>query len=442
LTASAPALSAIAPHELRAALGLRVDGKVTRVVGLLVEGTCPGAAVGDMVRIGETPGVLAEVVGLREGRVSMIALGDLRGIRGGSRVRHEGHAAAIPCGDGLLGRVIDARGLPLDEDAGPIAGPFVHRPLYADPPPPLQRAAIDQPLHLGIRAIDGLLTLGRGQRIGIMAGAGVGKSSLLAMIARSAAADVFVLALIGERGREVVEFLEHVLTPQARRRTVVVAVTSDRSPLERMRGAFVATAVAEHFAAGGKDVVLMMDSLTRFAMAQREIGLSLGEPPATRGYTPSVFALLPRLLERAGRRRDAGSITGIYTVLVEGDDPNDPVGDAARSILDGHVVLSRQLAGRGHFPAIDVLPSISRVADRVLQPAHADLARQLRALIATIRDAEELQQMGALVPGADAALDRALQRRKDVDGFLRQSVGESTPFPESLRRIAQLVNGT
>lgn len=437
-----PPLSCIDVEALDRALEPRPHGFVEDVVGLLIEGQCPGAAVGDLVSIaGGGRQIPAEVVGLRRGRVLLVALGDVRGVSSGSRITHLGVAASVACGEGLLGRVVDGRGEPIDDGGRPLQGARTLRPIYADPPGPLERRIIDQPLSVGIRVLDGLLTFGRGQRVGIMAGAGVGKSTLMGQIAQHATAQVNVIALIGERGREVGEFLHHTLSPEALARTVVVAATSDQSPLERMRGAFVATAIAEHFAAAGRDVLLMMDSLTRFSMAQRELGLSMGEPPATRGYTPSVFAQLPRLLERAGQFGAQGSITGIYTVLVEGDDMNDPIGDAARSILDGHIVLSRDLAARGHYPAVDALPSISRVMSAVVDERHQALARAFRARLAKIREAEELAQIGAYVPGADAELDRALQSREHVNAFLRQGPGSPSTIEQTVTLMAQVLEG-
>jgi len=430
-------LSSIDPGSLRKRLAVRALGRVAAVVGLVVEGSCPAAAIGDLVEIRRAHGgpVTGEVIGLRDGRALVIPLGDVRGIAIGDAMVHLGMAAEVACSDALLGRAIDGRGLPID-DGPAIRGPLHARRLYADAPPALRRAAITHALPVGIRAIDGPLTLGRGQRIGIMAGAGVGKSRLLADVVASAQADVVVVALVGERGREVGDFLERTLTPAARARSVAVVATSDQSPLLRMRGAFVATAVAEHFCSEGKDVLLVMDSLTRFAMAQRELGLSVGEPPATRGYTPSVFALLPRLLERAGRFAGAGSITGIYTVLAEGDDLADPVADAARSILDGHIVLSRALASRGHFPAIDVLASVSRVVDAVVPRERLLAAQALRRLLADLAEAEELVALGAHVPGAVPALDRALARKPELLEFLRQGLGAPTGFDEAGRRMA------
>ncbi len=426
--------------QLRRALALRPEGRVEEVVGLVVEGTCPQAAVGDLIEVrGHGHRVYAEVIGLRRGRVLAIPLGEVRGIAIGDAIIHRNVAATVACGESLLGRAIDATGRPIDHGA-PLGGDLLPRAIYGVPPPALSRRPIEEALSTGLRAIDGPLTLGRGQRVGIMAGAGVGKSRLLADLVGGATADVVVVALIGERGREVGEFLERTLTPQARARSVAVVATSDQSPLLRMRGAFVATAVAEHFAAHGADVLLVMDSLTRFAMAQREIGLAVGEPPATRGYTPSVFAMLPRLLERAGRFQ-RGSVTGVYTVLVEGDDLGDPVGDSARSILDGHIVLSRSLAGRGHFPAIDVLASVSRVQDQVVSQRRAALSAGLRRLIAELTEAEELVAIGAHVPGASPAIDGALARRSAIHEFLRQAPATRSDSAEIEGLMAKLVEG-
>ncbi|TPV95480.1 MAG: FliI/YscN family ATPase [Myxococcales bacterium FL481] len=434
-----PPLSHIDPAALKDALRPRAAGHVSGVVGLLAEGYCPGAAVGDLVEIhSERRRITAEVVGLRDGKMLMVGLDDLRGIGLGARIEHRGLAASVSCSPHLLGRVLDARGAVLDRANGPIAGPFEWRPIYAPAPGPFERRLIDEPLPVGIRVVDGLLTLGQGQRIGIMAGAGVGKSTLIGSMARHTAADVIVIGLIGERGREVMEFLERTLPQEARARCVTVVATSERSPLERTRGAFVATSIAEYFAGSGRSVLLLIDSVTRFAMAQRELGLSMGEPPATRGYTPSVFAMLPRLLERAGRFRRGGSITGIYTVLVEGDDLNDPVGDAARSILDGHLVLSRDLAAVGHFPAVDVLASISRVASTVCSPPHVDAARRVRRIIARIAEGQELRQIGAYVAGADPELDRALALRPAMDTFCQQGDAEATAFADTVRAMGQL----
>jgi len=426
-------------RELEALNPVRVSGRVSNVIGLVVEATGPGAPVGSLCAIesawggaGEIP---AEVVGFRAGRLLLMPLGDLAGVAPGGRVTLVRERPLVRVGAHLLGRVVDGLGEPLDR-GGPLAGgeqiPLVGRPLN-----PLERPPIREPLDLGVRAINALLTCGRGQRLGIFAGSGVGKSALLGMIARYTRAQVNVIALVGERGREVREFLERDLG-DALRHSVVVVATADQPPLVRLRGAMLACAVAEWFRDRGQDVLLMMDSLTRLAMAQREIGLSVGEPPASRGYTPSVFALLPRLLERAGRT-EAGSITGVYTVLVDGDDMNEPIADAARSLLDGHVVLSRRLAGEGHFPAIDVLESISRVMLEVTAPEQQVRAARVRAWLATYREAEDLIQIGAYQRGANAAVDEAVARRPAIAGFLRQALSEPASLEDADAALAALV---
>jgi flagellum-specific ATP synthase len=336
----------------------------------------------------------------------------------------------------LLGRVIDAMGKPIDN--GPLPEQESDMPLYALPAGPMERDPIEQPLDLGVRAINGLLTCGLGQRMGIMAGSGVGKSTLLGMIAQNTKADVNVIALIGERGREVREFIERDLGPEGLSRSVVVVATSDQSPLLRMRGAFVATTVAEYFCSRGQNVLLMMDSVTRFAMAMREVGLAIGEPPTTKGYTPSVFATLPKLLERAGRFRDSGSITGLYTVLVEGDDMNEPIADAVRSILDGHIVLSRRLAAKNHYPCIDILHSASRVMNAVVEPEHQHIAGRLREILATYQEAEDLINIGAYKKGSNSRIDEALSHIEGVTGFLRQQIDESVDLPDTLAQLKAL----
>ena len=426
-------------RELEALNPVRVSGRVSNVIGLVVEASGPGAPVGSLCAIesawggaGEIP---AEVVGFRAGRLLLMPLGDLAGVAPGGRVTLVRERPLVRVGAHLLGRVVDGLGEPLDR-GGPLAGgeqiPLVGRPLN-----PLERPPIREPLDHGVRAINALLTCGRGQRLGIFAGSGVGKSALLGMIARYTRAQVNVIALVGERGREVREFLERDLG-DALRHSVVVVATADQPPLVRLRGAMLACAVAEWFRDRGQDVLLMMDSLTRLAMAQREIGLSVGEPPASRGYTPSVFALLPRLLERAGRT-EAGSITGVYTVLVDGDDMNEPIADAARSLLDGHVVLSRRLAGEGHFPAIDVLESISRVMLEVTAPEQQVRAARVRAWLATYREAEDLIQIGAYQRGANAAVDEAVARRPAIAGFLRQALSEPASLEDADAALAALV---
>jgi flagellum-specific ATP synthase len=426
-----------ARRELAELNPVRVSGRITDVIGLVVEATGPGAPLGSLCHIvGPGEAVIpAEVVGFRTGRVLLMPLGDLAGVAPGSRVVLVRERPIVRVGDGMLGRVIDGLGRPLD-GRGPIELEEEY-PIYGHRLNPLARPPIREPLDLGIRAINALLTCGRGQRLGILAGSGVGKSALLGMMARYTRAEVNVIGLIGERGREVREFVERDLG-EGLSRSVVVAATSDQPPLVRIRGAFLATTIAEHFRDQGSDVLLMMDSLTRVAMAQREVGLSVGEPPSARGYTPSVFALMPRLLERAGRGLE-GSITGLYTVLVEGDDMNEPIADTARSLLDGHVVLSRRLASDGHYPAIDVLGSISRVMLDIVPPEHQACAGRVRAWLATHRDAEDLINIGAYVRGANQAIDEAVTRLPAVTRFLRQPLNEPSTLGDSLDDLKRLV---
>lgn len=418
---------------------IQVSGKITQIVGLVVEGYCPAATVGTLCELIPRDGgipIPAEVVGFRDSRALLMPLGELRGLGPGSRIRVVSNSATLPVGRELLGRVINAMGQPIDD--GPLPVRETDMPLYALPAGPMERDTIDCPLDLGIRAINGLLTCGQGQRMGIMAGSGVGKSTLLGMIAQNTQADVNVIALIGERGREVREFIERDLGAEGLARSVVVVATSDQSPLLRMRGAFVATTVAEYFSSQGLNVLLMMDSVTRFAMAMREVGLAIGEPPTTKGYTPSVFATLPKLLERAGSFRNSGSITGLYTVLVEGDDMNEPIADAVRSILDGHIVLSRRLAARNHYPCIDILHSASRVMNAVVDPGHQDLAGRLREILATYEEAEDLINIGAYKKGSNPKIDTALSHIDNVLRFLRQRVGEAVDLPTTLAQLNDL----
>jgi len=403
----------------------RRDGRVSDLIGLIIEATGLSVEVGEICHVEtgrDSAAVVCEVVGFRRGHTLLMPLGELHGIAPGTRVRATGTSLRVPAGPALLGRVLDGLGRPLDSAPPPVTEHT--RSTLAAPPDPLTRPRITQRVGLGVRTLDALVPCGRGQRLGIFAGSGVGKSSLLGMIARSAEADVNVIALVGERGREVREFIEKDLG-EARARSVVVVATSDQPALVRIRAAFTATAIAEHFRDAGADVLLMMDSVTRFATAQREVGLAIGEPPATRGYTPSVFALLPRLLERAGTSAE-GSITGLYTVLVDGDDMNEPIADAVRSILDGHVVLSRSLAHAGHYPAIDVLASVSRLMGEVVGPDVRAGAQQLRAALAALRAKEDLISIGAYQPGTDPLVDAALAHRAQIDGFLRQDVSESS----------------
>jgi len=411
-------------------------GRVVTITGLQMEIAGIEAAIGDAVTIDSTNGPLAaEVVALRDDGLICMPLGELHGVRAGARASADDRPPTILVGPNVLGRVIDGLGNPID-DLGPLDGARVT--VGGTPPHPLRRSHVDRPLPLGVRALDTIVPCGRGQRMGIFAGSGVGKSSVLSMIARGTEAQVSVLALIGERGREVRDFIEHDLGPEGLARSVVVVATSDEPALVRLRAAFTATRIAEWFRDQGADVVLMMDSLTRFAMAQREVGLAAGEPPATRGYPPSVFSLLPKLLERAGAG-EIGSITGLYTVLVEGDDMNEPVGDHARSILDGHIVLTRKLATAGHFPSIDVLESVSRVAPTITSAEQRAAATELRRLLAAYRDAKDLIEIGAYVPGANPLVDRAVQLQEGIDAFLRQDIAEIAAVDESWHRLFELL---
>jgi flagellum-specific ATP synthase len=446
-------VTANGPEDLEATLDLgRYDdavsriratedsGKVTQVVGPTMLGFLPGASVGSACRVypnGPQDSFLAEVVGFRDRSVILMPLGEMKGVGLGSRVVLEQTSAVIRAGNALLGRIIDGVGDPID-GLGPIDA-FDERSIYASAVGPLDREPIREISDLGVRAINSLITVGRGQRVGIMSGSGVGKSVLMGMMARSSNADVNVIAMIGERGREVKEFVEDVLGPEGMKRSVVVCSTSDKSPLLRMRGAYVATTIAEYFASQGKHVLMMMDSVTRFAMAAREIGLAAGEPPASKGYTPSVFAALPKLLERAGAFAAGGSITGLYTVLVEGDDMNDVIGDAVRSIVDGHFVLDRKLAAKGHFPAIDVLPSTSRVMRQIVPREFMDLSRRMREMIAVYREAEDLVNIGAYRAGANPKIDEALRLYPEIEQFLRQDVEDATSIEDCARRMVQIM---
>ena len=417
---------------------VRTLGKVTRILGLAIEATGVKASMGELCEIrSRERRLLAEVVGFRDERLLLMPLDDVIGVYPDSEVSTVGRPQIVTVGPGLLGRVVDGLGRPMD-DLGPLP-PGTPSPIYRHAPPaPLSRRRIVEPLETGVRAIDAALPVGRGQRIGIFAGSGVGKSVLLGSLAGHAAADVNVIALIGERGREVREFIERDLGPAGLARSVVVVATADEPPLVRRQAAFVAACVAEFFRDAGQTVLFMMDSLTRLAMVQREIGLAVGEPPATRGYPPSVFALLPRLLERAGTTLGAGSITGIYTVLVEGDDLADPVADAARAILDGHIVLSRELAAANHFPAIDILASVSRLTDDLLAPGEYRAAGALRDHLATYRAARDLVSIGAYVAGSDPRIDRALASLEAVDGFLKQGRHEYSARAQTLTRLQDI----
>lgn len=415
-------------------------GRVAKIVGLLVESHGPRVNLGDLCYIATPDGgrLPAEVVGFRESQALLMPLGEMQGIGPGCGVISARRTLKVRVGRQLLGRVLDGLGNPID-GKGPLE-PDCEYPLHAAPPPPLTRRRITDKISVGVRAIDGLITLGRGQRVGIMAGSGVGKSTLLGMIARNTEADISVIALVGERGREVREFIERDLGEEGLRRSVVVVATSDQPALLRLKGAMTATAIAEYFRDQGMDVMMMMDSVTRFAIAQREVGLTVGEPPATRGFTPSVFALLPKLLERSGTG-EKGSITGIYTVLVDGDDLNEPISDTVRSILDGHIVLSRQIAAQNHYPAIDVLHSVSRLMLEIVDRGHWDAAQTVRSLLAVYKEAEDLINIGAYAAGTNPDIDRAIRLIGAVREFLRQDVYERTGFEEGKDRLLALASG-
>ncbi|MEK0316041.1 flagellar protein export ATPase FliI [Cohnella sp. 56] len=414
---------------------VRVNGKVAQIIGLTVESEGPDAAIGEVCLIypvkGGTP-IEAEVVGFRDNRVLLMPLGELQAIGPGCDVVATGKPLTVQVGSELLGQVLDGLGRPLDGDKLPIRMPRYS--TQSVPSNPLKRPRVTDPLGTGVRCIDGLLTVGQGQRMGIFAGSGVGKSTLLGMIARNTSADVNVIALIGERGREVLEFVERDLGPEGLERSVVIVATSDQPALIRIKGALIATSIAEYFRDRGMNVMLMMDSVTRYAMALREVGLAIGEPPATRGYTPSVFAALPKLLERAGTGM-AGSITAFYTVLVDGDDMNEPIADAVRGILDGHIVLSRHLAHKGHFPAIDVLASISRVMKDIVAGDQQDAAEQLKRLLSVYRDSEDLINIGAYQRGTNPQIDKAIQFIDIINEYCRQRTTEKVTLQQAQERL-------
>ena len=422
---------------IAAAKPVRLHGKVTQVVGLVIEGFYPDTSVGAICEIQPVEGdpIPAEVVGFRNNKTLLMPLGELRGVGLDSLISVRRDNASLGVGPLMLGRVIDGLGNPID-DKGPIHTEEEY-PIYALPVNPMSRPPIRKPLDLGIRSINGLLTCGQGQRIGIMAGSGVGKSTLLGMIARYTEADVNVIALIGERGRELREFIEKDLQEQGLKKSVVVVATSDQPPLVRMRGAYIATTIAEYFTKQGKKVLLMMDSATRFAMAMREVGLAIGEPPTTKGYTPSVFAALPKLLERTGNFPE-GSITALYTVLVEGDDFNEPISDAMRSILDGHIVLSRDLAARSVYPPIDVLASASRVMTDVASKEHLELASKFKEVLATYRQSEDLINIGAYKSGSNPGIDYAVEHSAQMQSFMKQSVHDPVMLEEAVQDLKSM----
>lgn len=418
---------------------IKQNGTVSQIIGLIVESIGPSASIGDICYIHTNDGTIhqAEVVGFKSEKTLLMPLKELYGIAPGNRVSTFREPFSVGVGDELMGRILDGLGNPIDGKE--YIKLREKRSVYASPPNPLSRERILEPLQLGIRAIDGLLTCGKGQRTGIFAGSGVGKSVLLGMMARYTQADVNVIALIGERGREVRDFIENDLGEEGLKKSIVIVATSDQAALTRIKGAMVATTIAEYFRDQGLNVLLMMDSVTRYCMALREIGLAVGEPPTTKGYTPSVFAALPKLLERAGTS-NKGSITGLYTVLVEGDDMDEPIADAARSILDGHIVLSRKIAAKGHYPAIDVLNSISRVMNNVAQTDHKEKAKRTFEVLATYREAEDMINIGAYSKGANSKIDYAIDRIDGVNTFLKQRIEESSSYEDTINYLKQLVD--
>ncbi|HRI45507.1 MAG TPA: flagellar protein export ATPase FliI [Ignavibacteriaceae bacterium] len=418
---------------------IRLNGKVTDVIGLVIVSIGPSVSLGEVCVIVDKEGnevCQCEVVGFKDGKVLSVALGEVHNISPTCEIIAFGKSFVIGVGKELLGRVIDGLGNPID-GKGPIKT-SAHKSIHSTPPNPLERSRIALPLQTGVRAIDGLLTLGKGQRMGIFAGSGVGKSVTLGMIARNTSADVNVITLIGERGREVREFIEKDLGEEGLKKSVVIVATSDKSALVRMKGAYIGTTIAEYFRDSGMDVLLMMDSVTRFAMAQREIGLTIGEPPTTKGYPPSVFALLPKLLERAGLT-STGSITGLYTVLVDGDDMTEPIADAVRSILDGHIVLSRKLANVGQYPAVDTLQSVSRVMPDIVTPDHRERATTFNEILATYKEAEDLINIGAYVRGSNPLIDHALTKITQLRSFLKQDMYEKANYKDTIERLNGII---
>ena len=418
---------------------IKYTGRVSQVVGLTIESIGPAVNLGELCHIyplkNDVP-IKAEVVGFKNNVVCLMPLGEMGGIGPGSKVVALGQSLNVMVDNSLLGRILDGLGNAID-GKGSIDGKQFY-PVENLPPNPLTRRRISEVLSLGVKSIDGLLTVGRGQRIGIFAGSGVGKSTLMGMIARNTKADINVIGLIGERGREVREFIENDLKEEGLARSVVIVATSDQPALVRLKAAQLTTAVAEYFRDQGLDVMLLMDSLTRYAMAQREVGLAVGEPPVTRGYTPSVFAVMPKLLERSGTS-DKGSITGMYTVLVDGDDMNEPIADTARGILDGHIVLSRSLANKNHYPAVDVLASISRVMPNITLEEHRQLANEIKNLMAVYKDAEDLINIGAYTKGSNKSIDRSMEKIDQINSFLRQGTHEKYDFDEILDIIKSIV---
>ena len=434
-------ITQVLDHAVEDAQGVEIKGRVIQVVGTIVKAAVPGVKIGEVCLLRnpwEDFTVQAEVVGFTKEAALLTALGQMTGISAQTEVIPTRHVQMVPVGDSLLGRVVDGLGRPIDgETKGPIR-PDTYYPVFAQPPNPLERKVIAQPISLGIRAIDGLLTCGEGQRMGIFAAAGGGKSTLLASIIRNTSADVSVLALIGERGREVREFIEKDLGPEGLKRAVIVCATSDRSAMERLKAAYVATSIAEFFRDKGKKVLLMMDSVTRFGRAQREIGLAAGEPPTRRGFPPSVFSELPKLMERAGNSAK-GSITALYTVLVEGDDMTEPIADETRSILDGHIILSRRLAALNHYPAIDILASISRCMSAIVPKDHKAAASKLREILAKYQEVELLLRIGEYKKGSDAATDEAIAKIDRVNAFLKQGLDEKPQYDDTIAKLKEAV---
>lgn len=417
---------------------IQLAGKVVKVAGIIAEGHGPGLSVGSLCSVKDSQGldVQAEVIGFKDKRVIIMPFGEMRGIKPGSRIVDISKKPTVPVGKAYLGRVIDGLGRPID-GKGLIRGTTEY-PIYGNILNPLKREVISDVIDVGVRSINSLITMGKGQRIGIMSGSGVGKSVLMGMIAKNTDADVTVIGLIGERGREVREFVERSLGDDGLKKSIVIAATSDSPALVRIRGAYLATTMAEYFRDQGLDVILIMDSITRFAMSLREVGLAAGEPPSAKGYTPSVFAQMPKLLERAGTIEGRGSITGIYNVLVEGDDMNEPIADSVRSIVDGHIVLSRTLAHRGHYPAVDVLASISRVMKDIITPEHRDNVNRLIKTLATYKEAEDLINIGAYVDGSDIEIDFAKKMIGEINSFLEQEIDEKISFSAGLSQLNNL----
>ncbi len=417
---------------------LKVIGKVIQIVGLVVEAEVQGVSIGELCKISVTKEthILAEVVGFKEGRVLLMPLGSTAGIRPGGLIYATGRPISVKVGDSLLGRVLNGLGEPMDQK-----GDIDFEAIYGidnDPPDPVLRPRISKVFSTGVKAIDGVLTLGMGQRIGIFAGSGVGKSTLMGMLARNCSSDVNVISLVGERGREVKDFIEESLGEEGLKRSVVICATSDQPPVIRLKGALVGTAIAEYFRDQGKNVLFMMDSVTRFAMAQREIGLATGEPPTTKGYTPSVFAMLPRLMERAGTS-EKGSITAIYTVLVEGGDMDEPIADAARGILDGHIALSRDLASKNHYPCIDVGHSVSRLFSVVASDDHKQAAGRVREILARYNEAEDLINIGAYVNGSNPKIDDAINKIDSINEFLKQGTHDECSYDDNVKKLLSLM---